>query len=124
MQNLVISAKTVDILEAFKQTIGITPPKPVGPTYKSASKGEIAIASMHYNHRVAAARKLMLKTIDELRGDVEAITELVDFHEFIERIPMDDTDYQTLVNLTAVPKRLSLEDAIQNVMNAHQDFAL
>lgn len=89
-------------LETLKIALGITPPKPVGPTYNSESKGVIAISSMHYNHRVAAAKKMLLQVIDEIRDDVETLTQFEEFHEFIFMLPMEDNQRETLKNLTAI----------------------
>lgn len=86
----------------LKEKLGLIPPKPVGPTYKSESKGLIAISSMHYNHRVAAAKKLLLKVIDAMREDVETLAQLEEFHEFVLSLPMEDDERETLKNLTTV----------------------
>jgi hypothetical protein len=41
-------------------------PKPTEPMYSSASKGLIPISKMHYNHRLAAAKKTVEKALEEL----------------------------------------------------------
>lgn len=86
----------------LKEKLGITPPKPVGPTYLSASKGLIKISSMHYNHRLSAARKMLLAVVEDIKADIETLSQLEELQDYVVNLPMEDGERETLRHLTNI----------------------
>ncbi len=75
---------------------------PTVPTYKSASKGEIPIASMNPQHRVNAMRKIVGQVLDEVKASLLTYTTSSELEELAAGLPMNKTTRELLRNLAGV----------------------